>query len=167
MHKLLFGVLFAISFAQAARAEGAETTPPPDSHLAAALDLLDSNGSMKSVSNILDAIAPLQAQEIRRQRPNIDEATLASLQKAVKDEIVAREGEYKLIIAQVYEHHFTEEELRALAAFYRSDIGKKYVGTMPDLIKELAPVGTAWAEGVAADAIKRVLNRLKSQGDHT
>lgn len=163
-HKLICSAAFAMILGHAAIAD--EAASAPDRHLAAAMDLLDSNGSLKSVSSMLDAMAPLQAREIRKQRPDIDDATLASLQKAVKDEIIAREGEYKLILAQIYERHFTEEELRTLTSFYRSDVGKKYVGSIPDLIKEATPAAALWAQGVVADVVKRVLDRVKAQGDH-
>jgi hypothetical protein len=36
----------------------------------------------------------------------------------------------------VYDKHFNEDELRGLAEFYRSDLGKKVIGEMPTLFAE-------------------------------
>jgi hypothetical protein len=38
---------------------------------------------------------------------------------------------------------------------------------MPVLIKEVTPVGALWAEGVAAEAIRKVLNQMNVSSQHT
>ncbi|HEY1706739.1 MAG TPA: DUF2059 domain-containing protein [Rhizomicrobium sp.] len=173
MRRILLAITFFAIASGAAYAEdagapaAAAPTPAVDSHLAAALDLLDANNSMSSVTNMLDALLPLEAAEIKRSHPNIDDAALAAIQAIVRNAIVAHEDEYKKIVATVYEEHFSEQELHTLAAFYRSDVGKKYIATMPSLIKEFVPVGGAWAQRVAGDALQKALMRLKTEGEHT
>src|SRR6185312_198731 len=124
---------------------------PVDSHLAAALDVLDANGSMNNMNAMLDAMAPIEAQEIKRETPTADDATIAAAQKLIHDALVAREDEYKQMVAAVYKSNFTEEELKTLAAFYRSDVGKKYITTVPTIIKEMIPLATLWTQRVMQD----------------
>ncbi|HEX3651977.1 MAG TPA: DUF2059 domain-containing protein [Rhizomicrobium sp.] len=155
-----------VSSAQVAPPEASPAQPSPG-QIAAAMDLLDANGSMTNVATMLDSLAPIQAAEIRREHPDIDAETLGVLQKAVRTDIVARQDEFKRLIATVYARHFSEDDLRSLAAFYRSDVGRKYIERMPVLIKEVTPVGALWAEGVAAEAIRKVLNQMNVSSQHT
>jgi hypothetical protein len=147
---------------------GSEAAPaqPTAAQLAAAMDLLDANGSITSMGAMLDSLAPIEAEQIRREHPEIDIATSAKVLTAVRNEIVSREDEYKRIVAAVYARHFSEDELRKLAAFYRSDVGRKYIEMLPVLIKEVTPVGASWAAGVAVDAVRKVLKTMDNSRQH-
>lgn len=67
-------------------------------------------------------------------------------------------------IARIYAKHFTAEDVKALAAFYETDVGKKLVATMPVLMQESMEVAQQWAAR-EAPRIGRVLNeRLRTEG---
>jgi hypothetical protein len=149
-----------------ATAPTAPATEPSPGQMAAAMDLLDANRSTANIAAILDTLAPIETQQIRREHPGIDPATLDALQKAIRDEFVAREDDYKRMVAAVYAEHFSEEELRKLAAFYRSDVGKKYIDAVPTLLKEMGPVGASWGAAVAMEAVRKFLKVRENLGQH-
>ncbi len=168
MREFLLGAIMALALAVPAWAGDASAAAPKpvDSHMAAAMDLLQANGSLGSVGALLDALAPIQALEIQHEQPNLSAAQIASIQAAIKNEFMARIDELERIVAAGYVDKFSEDELRTLAAFYRSDVGKKYVETVPTLVKSLAPAETAWALSVARDAVLK-LSKDQGQGTHT
>jgi hypothetical protein len=138
-----------------------------DSHLSAALDLIDANRSLDNISAMVDTMAPIQAMAIKRQNPDLSAAQIAQLQSTIKSEMLARMDELKLIIARAYAAHFSEDELHTLAAFYRSDTGKKYVTAVPAMLKEVAPAEAAWAIQVAQDAARKFAEKPNDSKDHT
>jgi hypothetical protein len=169
MRAFLFVIgLFLAAPAWAADATTATTSDRvSDSHLAAALDLLDANHSLDSITALVDTMAPIQAVALKRDNPDLSAAQIAQLQSTIKSEMFARMGELKLIIAKAYAAHFSEDELHTLAAFYRSDTGKKYVTAIPAMLQEVAPAEAAWAIQVAHDAAKKFAEKPNDSKEHT
>jgi hypothetical protein len=67
-------------------------------------------------------------------------------------------------IIRVYAKHFTSEDVKALVAFYDTDIGRKLVATMPLLMQESMEVAQQWSTR-ETPRIARVLNeRLRKEG---
>ncbi len=127
------------------------------SHIDAALELLQVSNTIGNVSAMLDTLAPLQADRIKKDHPNLSEKDVSALQSAIKGEILARQDEILLIYATVYARHFSEDELRQLTAFYRSDVGNKFVTSVPMLLNESAPLAFSWVMQVIADAVKNAI----------
>jgi len=167
MRAFVAGAILALVLAVPAFAEEPAAPPPDDSHMVAALDLLNANGSITNLTALLDAIAPVQAMEIQHQQPDLTPEQVASLQSAIRNAFVAHIDELKRIVAAGYAAHFSEDELHTLASFYRSDVGKKYVSTIPSLVKELAPAETRWAIGIAQEAVQGLAGRSHNRGEHT
>jgi hypothetical protein len=67
-------------------------------------------------------------------------------------------------IVRIYAKHFTSEDVKALVAFYETDIGKKLVATMPVLMQESMDVAQQWSTR-ETPRIGRVLGeRLRKEG---
>jgi hypothetical protein len=64
------------------------------------------------------------------------------------------------LVAPIYEKHFTREDIRAITDFYRSPVGRKFVGKQGVLAKESMEIGMAWGKEIAG----RVLGNVKSRG---
>jgi hypothetical protein len=63
------------------------------------------------------------------------------------------------LILPLYDKHFTLEEIQALAAFYESPAGKKFIATMPALMQDSMAVGNEWGQRKAAELIGRLKER--------
>jgi uncharacterized protein len=55
-------------------------------------------------------------------------------------------GDLEGELARVYMKYFTEQELRDLTAFYGTPLGRKAIGTLPQVMKEGAEIGMARAK---------------------
>lgn len=152
--------------APAAAAAPAEAPKPSDRQIAAALDLLDATNSMSNMTQLVDAMMSFATVQMKREHSGLDDAQIESFKKILSDELIAREPDYKRAIAVVYAEHFSEADLHALADFYRSDLGKRYIATLPAMIKEMTPAGILWGEQVARDALDKFLKTLPKTKDH-
>jgi uncharacterized protein len=71
----------------------------------------------------------------------------------IKDKMVA-----------LYARYFTHAEVKALVAFYNSDLGRKTISNMPNLMREAAAIGQEWAEGAMPKMLQILEGRLKAEG---
>jgi hypothetical protein len=142
---------------------------PPESRIAAAMAMLDATNAMSNVTQLIDSMLSAEANEIKRRFPATDETKFTAVEKLMHDAFVSRQDEYKRLVAIGYAQHFSEEELRALTAFYRGPVGKHYIETMPALIKDMTPVGMVWAQSVMADIRQKIIDTMHepAKGDHT
>lgn len=63
-------------------------------------------------------------------------------------------------IAEVYARHFSEDELKQLAVFYETPLGKRVVESLPAISQECMSIGAT----AGADAAQRALRRLQEKG---
>jgi|SRR5579871_2471070 len=140
----------------------AEPTPnSTDSHITAALDLLAVTNAKAALVGMIDPLLPQILSQLRAQHPHASSAAIEQFQAAFRDELARDLDSLLMDSAKVYEERFTEDELRALAAFYRSEPGKTY---MPLVLKQSIPVGAAWGREAGARAAQRALERLHANG---
>lgn len=64
----------------------------------------------------------------------------------------------------LYARHFTHEDVRALLAFYQTDIGKKAISVMPTLTREGSEIGQEWAKANMPRVLQALQTRLKAEG---
>jgi hypothetical protein len=64
----------------------------------------------------------------------------------------------------LYAKYFTHTEVKSLIAFYESELGRKTVANMPDLMREGSAIGEQWAKGAMPGIIQVLEARLKSEG---
>ena len=143
-----------------AGAEPADAAAPTEPHIAAALDLLEATHAVDTLNARLDALVPLETAQIRRAAPNLNDGAILLIEKRLRDALTTRQSEVMRIQAIEYARHFDEKELHDLAAFYRSDLGQKYIAASPLIAQELAPVMQKWVQDVAEDALQDLLKSI-------
>jgi hypothetical protein len=141
-----------------------ESTPSDTESFRAALEILELTNARANVITMLDAMLPTVIDQIRAAAPNTDATTLEQYRSFIREGFEGDLDEYVRLCAALYEKHFTEEELLAMAAFYRTPTGRKMIQETPELLKELVPIGMAWGENVAQRAVQRVRERLNQNG---
>jgi hypothetical protein len=139
-------------------------TEAPDSHIAAALELLEATNAKATMFTMIDALEPLILAQIRTRSPNLSDADLQQFESAFREEMMNSVDDVMTLTARVYAEHFTEDDLRKLVAFYGSEIGKKYILNVPLIIKETVPIGAAWGREAGARAAQRATERLRANG---
>lgn len=68
------------------------------------------------------------------------------------------------MLARDYALHLSADDLNALAAFYESPVGQRYLSALPAIQTETSQASRQWAEQVL---VPRLLNRIESLGHQT
>jgi hypothetical protein len=137
---------------------------PSQVQIDAALEVMNANGSAANLMAMIDTLAPIEAAQIKKEHPGASDAIIATLQGVVRTAVVAHQDDLLRLYAIGYARHFTVEELHALAAFYKSDVGQKYIHEIPALVKDMTPVGISYVQKIAVAAVEDAIQKLQAQG---
>ena len=168
MKKIVFA---AVAFAFAAAAHAA---PPTEASIR---ELMDTTGaranmaaSLQNLAKALPQLLRMRAETMVRNNPKLNEeqrkaemanverrmpVITAALQKDMNDPKMVDEL-YNQVVP-LYARHFTQEDVKALTAFYRSPAGKKSLEVMPVLMGESSEV----AKKLVQERAKRVIAQTK------
>ena len=98
-----------------------------------------------------DAVPP-RAIEIVKEVLNAEFAT-AFNGPEIKDQQIA-----------LYAKYFTQADIKGLIAFYESDLGRKAIANMPNLVREGGEIGQRWARDAMPKIMQTLQARLKAEG---
>ncbi|WP_075996673.1 DUF2059 domain-containing protein [Salaquimonas pukyongi] len=133
------------------------------SHLAAAKRAIVATRS----TNRLDAILPQMAQqakaELIRNRPD-KEAEITALVDEAAISLAGRRGDLEGEIVQIFSRIFSEDELNAIADFYETDAGKKFLSETPVMLREIDRASRVWTNGVQRDLATAVREKMTAAG---
>jgi uncharacterized protein len=163
-------------FAAAAFAFAAFAHAAPASE-ASIRELMDTTGaranmaaSLQTLAKALPQILRVRAETMVRNNPKLNEeqrkaemanverrmpVITAALQKDMNDPKMVDEL-YNQVVP-LYARHFTQDEVKALTAFYRSPAGKKSLEVMPVLMGESAQA----AQKIMQERAKRIVEQTK------
>jgi hypothetical protein len=177
---LLVSLACAGAFAQTAPAPLGTQAPTPDPKAAAAArDLLDAMNyrattaaAMKQMTANMPAMMRSGAENSIRNNPKLSEgektAKLAEVDKMVPQAVAAitkvledpkLADEMMAEVVPLYARYFSPDEMKQLAAFYRTPIGKKSLQVMPKLMGE----GMQAGQRVIAPRINKLMQELNQQ----
>lgn len=135
----------------AARADDKITAP----HLEAARAMI----AAIHVTDPFDGILPAAAEQLKatliQNNPNLQDIIV----KTVDDEAIklaARRGALEDEVARNYAKAFSEDDLKAIAAFYTSSVGKKLLSDGPIVEREVGKAVQIWQNGITRDLAENV-----------
>lgn len=67
-------------------------------------------------------------------------------------------------IAKVYAEHFSEAELKALVAFYKTPLGQKMVDEEPKIVDESVRRSQIWGDALSGKVLDRFREEMKKKG---
>jgi hypothetical protein len=67
-------------------------------------------------------------------------------------------------IAKVYSTHFSEQELKDIAAFYKTPLGKKMVLEEPKALQDSLLTAQNWADALSREVFDRIRDEMKKRG---
>jgi hypothetical protein len=150
--------------ATTATSSATDQIPDVDPHLQAALDLMTVTHADRNMRVMVDTLIPLLMKQYEAQHSGIDPKALQQLQSVFLVEMEKSLPDMEKLIAQIYVEHFSEDELHRIAAFYQSDVGKKYTAEVPAIVKEITPLAEQMGEQIGKKAMQRAIEKLQSQG---
>ncbi|MDD9329365.1 MAG: DUF2059 domain-containing protein [Bartonella sp.] len=126
-----------------------------DKHLASAKKVI----SAIRATDQFDSFLPMAARDIKEKLisndPNLEKNISAIVDKEALT-LATRRADLEKEVAYVYAKHFSQEELDKISAFYSSDVGKKFLMTVPDVARDAYSVFDAWCSTIIQDLIKNV-----------
>ena len=81
------------------------------------------------------------------------------LRKIFREEVLLGKEELKLMLAEIYAAHFSENELRQIVIFFNSPAGAAWLEKRPSLETESEQIGLEWGQLL----MQRVLKRFEEQ----
>ncbi len=97
--------------------------------------------------------------QIRSEYPNLDPRTEADLRKIIDESVEELHPGMILFTGRFMSKHFTEDELKQLLAFHRSDVGRKAIEVMPKMMQEMAN----WMPQAIDKTIPRLIERIEAR----
>ena len=163
--KRILAVLAALScLAQMPSARADELT---ESKRQDVLRLLDLTGAFRIGQLFSSTIVRQMTDALRSARPDIPADVMDMLPKAV-DEVIAAEmtaaGGFADLVVDVYQRHFTHEDVRGLIAFYETPLGRKLSAELPAMTQESMQAGMKWGVSIAPKIQERVKQRFRERG---
>jgi hypothetical protein len=165
----LIAAALALSMA-AMPAFAQDTAPPPPTELqveperlAAARDLLQATNTESQFTTVI----PMMFGQLKQSMPPAGPKMQEELDKVfdeVQKQFIERRNEVLDQIAVLYAQKFSAEEMKALADFYRSPIGQKFIAAMPELTAEAMKMGNIWGRNIAMDAERKVREEMRRRG---
>jgi hypothetical protein len=171
LKRMALGLGLALAFCNGALADNPPAPPATnaapevaDPHLAAAIDLLEAQNARANMNAMVDTMMKAAAASARQSHADVPDDKVKLFTDAFAEEMTNSMDDLLKMEAKVYVEHFSEDELHALAAFYRSDVGKKYIGEIPQIMKETVPLGFSWGQAIAPKAMQHALEKLQKKG---
>ena len=125
---------------------------------AAVQELLVARGEDKLIAATIEVMGRSYVERYEKSHPEMTAERLKSFEKAIETNLDATKGEYLNHTIDIYVAHFSVEELKTAANFYKTDLGKKLVSINPSLLSEGEKYQMAWQSA----AITKALNDLNS-----
>jgi hypothetical protein len=141
----------------------AQTVSP--AQLKLAQQVVELSGSSRAFDRAIPSIFQQTYTTLVQANPDLQK-DLTEVTERLIPEFDARKAEILQIVAQAYANKFTETELKELAAFYGSPIGKKLVAEHTAILQEAFQRTQEWGGKVSQELIERIRVEMKKRG-HT
>jgi hypothetical protein len=138
-------LLMTLALLLAAAVPAAAQPEPPAGEVAAARDLLEASRTRENF---------IKAMELGMEQGGMGEQLTPQVRQVLRDfmEEHFRYEDLEPAFIRVYADAFTEQELRDLAAFYRTPLGQRVVETLPEI--------TAASQRIAMERMQEVMPQL-------
>lgn len=142
--------LFCICCSSAALADDAPATPPDPARVAAARDLLEVTGVTKQMDGMVEAMSRGFAKGANADSSDEGKKLSAQFDSSMK-KLLDYKDQMITDFANLYAQTFTAEEMKAVADFYRSGPGAKFIAKTPELMQKGAEIGMKYSAKIAEE----------------
>lgn len=144
-------------------ATAAVAQAPDAARLAAAKEMMQAAGVAKQFDEVMPLLTQQLSQGFVAVAPDkADEIREVFKQLAVK--FIDRKGELIDQIAAVYAERLSLEELVAIAGFYRSPVGLKFIEVQPQVMRQAMALGQRWGAQLGREIEAEARRELKKRG---
>ncbi len=143
-------LMCALGLFAGAHAQDAASAAPDAERIAAARDLMEVTGVTKQMDGMVDAMTRGFAKGAKSDTSEQGKQLSAEFEASMK-KFLAYKDEMLSDFAVLYAENFTAEEMKAVADFYRSGAGAKFVAKTPELMQKGAAIGIKYSEKMMQD----------------
>jgi hypothetical protein len=155
-HLAVLAVLLAVTTVQAQKKPSAE-------EMATAKELTQLIGAADLSKPLVAGVVEQAKVVFLQQNPGLSK-DLNEIAAKVRTELEPRTSEFINEVARLYATHFTEQELKAIVAFYKSPVGKKMQALQPLIVTASGRFAQEWAGRLSDVAINKMQDELKKRG---
>lgn len=130
-----------------------------DSHLAAARELALEAKALQPFDSVLFLISE-QTRNIFTQADPTRAEEVAIVVEEIALSLAPRRSELNNAIYRIWAAKFTEEELKELAAFYKTPLGSKLLSSIKEITGRSVQAGRAWQDGIGVEMVSLVQEEL-------
>lgn len=142
--------LIAEDAAPAAVPPAAAAAAPDPARVAAARDLLEVTGVTKQMDGMVEAMSRGFAKGAKADTSAAGKKLSAEFNASMK-KLLEYKDQMISDFADLYAETFTAEEMKAVADFYRSGAGAKFISMTPDLMRKGAEIGMKYSQKIAEE----------------
>jgi uncharacterized protein len=153
----------AIGVALIAFGSAAYGQQPTPGAMAAAKDLIAVTDSMALFRPLPAGVIEQAKLVFLQQNPGLAK-DLNEIAIKLREELAPRLSEVGNELAKLYATNFSESDLKAIVAFYKSDVGKKLLARQPAVVNAGLKFAQDWANKLSDEVIKRMREELKKRG---
>jgi hypothetical protein len=154
--------LFAVAllaFAPAAHAQH----KPSAAAMATANELIKVTGATSLFKPLIAGVIEQAKTPFLQQDPTVAQ-DLNQIAAKINADLEPRFTELTSEVATLYATHFSDQELKAILAFYQSPVGKKMLAQQPKIIDASMNFAQHWANKLSDEVIQRMRAELKKRG---
>jgi hypothetical protein len=101
---------------------------------------------------------------LRGKNPALDAATLGDLRREFERIRLQKVRELMKDTPAIYARHLAPEDMRAIAAFYRSPTGTRMLQAVPSIVGEIFAIALPGMPGVIGDTHEAFLTLVRERG---
>jgi hypothetical protein len=150
----------AILFSGIVSVSAARAQEISEEHIAAAKQAINTLGVTQRFDDILPSLAERLKTDLIQASPNVQDAITETVD-AQALALAPRRADLEREAALTYAKSFSIDELKAIAAFYSSDTGKKLMKDGPIATRELVKAADIWAAGINRDLSNQSMVQLQ------
>jgi uncharacterized protein len=155
--------LAAIAVALLAFTPGARSQQPSPAALATAKELITATGATGVFNPLIAGVVEQAKIVFLQQDPGLAK-DLNEIANNLRADLAPRFAELNDEVAKLYATNFTDEELKAILAFYQSPPGKKLLQRQPQVIDNSMQFAQTWANKLSDEIVVKMREELKKRG---
>lgn len=136
---------------------------PAPALVALGREIIVASGISRSFTVVIPQYLDQIGTSLTQTRPDLIR-DLNTVLEQVKPEFDKRADEMIDRGAKIYAQRMSEDELKAISAFFKSPAGIRYVDTQPLVLNDLFSALQIWSQKLSVDMMARVREEMKKKG---
>lgn len=126
--------------------------------------LLKDMGTLANMTQIIDLLTPQIIGNLKKMNSQIPDTIWDEFTKVCTEEMKRSLPALEEPVIAIYDNNFSADEIKQLAAFYQSPVGRKIVVQLPQLAQQIVTMGQSWGQQAGARAVERIRAAAKQKG---